>query len=478
MTDRETPGFPAPGAAVGAVGDAAERVYTTGSVGRHLLRMAGPASAAFLFIFLVDVVTLFYISLLRDERLIAAVGLSKFIEYFVISIGLAFASAATVLVSQSLGAGERGLAVRRATSCLVVTLAVLCAAVGLVQIFRGAALASFVEPGAVFDAADLYLEIALYSIPLAAVSMAAGAILRGAGDVPRSVAVTVSGGLVALAINPALIFWAGWGVEGAAWALLADRAISAALGVWFVVRVYRLLKLPDIAETIRDAGAVLAIAGPAALSELAPPTIWLLATAWVASFGDSALAAWALLARITLLAGCGIMGLTVAFNPVLGQNYGAGEAGRTAASLRSAVVFSVCYVAAVWALFAATADPIARMFDLTAEASGIVRAYALYGFGAVIPASMAILCRPVFYHFGRSVWTTVLAWMANLLTLLALVLLVGMPDGQPVVFALGASAAVCTVVIGRAVAGALSLGLAWRVVAEMGHTVPSSRDAA
>ena len=130
--------------------NAAEGVYTTGPVGRHLLRMAGPASTALLFIFLADLVTLFYISLLRDERLIAAVGLSRFIEYFVIAIGLAFASTATVQVSQALGAGDKALAVRRATSCLVATLAVLCAAVGLAQAFRGAALGSFVEPGAVF----------------------------------------------------------------------------------------------------------------------------------------------------------------------------------------------------------------------------------------------------------------------------------------------------------------------------------------
>ena len=474
MTDRK-----APACQPGAAGpDQAESVYTTGPVGSHLLRMAGPASMALLFIFLADLVTLFYISLLQDERLIAAVGLSRFIEYFVIAIGLAFASAATVQVSQSLGAGDKALAVRQATSCLVVTVTVLCAAVGLAQAFRGSALASFVEPGAVFDAADLYLKIALYTVPLAGVSMAMGAILRGAGDVRRSVAVTVSGSVTVLAVSPALIFWAGLGLEGAAWALLVDRAISAALGVGFVIRKYRLLKLPDIFEAIRDARAVMAIAGPSTLSELATPTIWLLATWWVAAFGDSALAAWALLARITLVAGCGVMGLTIALNPVLGQNYGAGETGRTAASLRSAAAFSVCYVIVVWTLFASTSGQISRMFDLTEEATGIVQFYALYGFAAFIPASMATLCGPVFYHFGRAFWTTALAWTANVLALLALILLVGMLDGEPVVFALGAAAAVCAVPIGRAVAGVLSIGLAWRLVSRMRAPEPLPKDAA
>ncbi len=454
-----------------------EGVYTTGPVGRHLLRMAAPASMALLFIFLVDIVTLYYISLLGHEWLIAAVGLSRFIEFFVVAIGLAFASATTVLVSQSLGAGDRDSAVRWATSCLVITVVVLCIAMAAVQVFRGAILASIVEPGAVFDAADLYLEIALYSVPLAAVSMAAGAVLRGAGDVPRSVAVTISGSLVALLVNPVLIFWAGLGLEGAAWALLVDRAISAALGVWFVIRVYRLLKPPNVVESVRDARAVLAIAGPATLSEAAAPTIWLLATSWVAGFGDSALAAWAVIARITLLAGSGIMGLTVALNPVLGQNYGAGKADRTAASLRNAAVFSICYVIMAWALFASASGVIARLFDLTPEATSLVRIYALYGFGAFILASMSTLCRPVFHHFGRSFLTTVLDWTANVLTLFALILLVGMPDGSRVALALGAAAAVCAVLIGRAVAGAISLGLAWHFVSVLGPAETSSKDA-
>ena len=185
-----------------------------------------------------------------------------------------------------------------------------------------------------------------------------------------------------------------------------------------------------------------------------------------------------MIARITLLAGCGILGLTVALNPVLGQNYGAGEAGRTAASLRNAMTFSICYVIAAWALFASTSGAISRMFDLTPEASGIVRIYALYGFGAVVLASMSTLCRPVFYHFGRSFWTTVLDWLANALTLFALILLVGLPDGERVAFALGASAAVCTVLIGRAIAGAFSLGLAWYLVAGVGPPEASSKDAA
>lgn len=127
--------------------------------------MAGSAATAFLFVFLVGTVTLFYVSLLDDERLIAAVGLSTFVEPFVLAFGLAIASASTVLVSQSLGEGDSGLAAGRETSCIALTAAALCAAVGLLQAFRSEPHELFMRPGPVFDAADGYLEITLFSLP-------------------------------------------------------------------------------------------------------------------------------------------------------------------------------------------------------------------------------------------------------------------------------------------------------------------------
>ncbi len=100
--------------------------------------MTAPASIAWLFIFLVDIVTLYHIWLLRDERLIATAGLSTFIDFFVVSFGPTFSLAMTALVSQALDAGERGFAVRWATLYLVITVVVLCIAMGAAHIFRGA----------------------------------------------------------------------------------------------------------------------------------------------------------------------------------------------------------------------------------------------------------------------------------------------------------------------------------------------------
>ena len=85
--------------------------------------MTGVASTVFLFILPVGAGTLFYVSLLEGERLITALGRSTFVELFVLAFGLAPAPASAVLVSQSLGDGDRDLVARQRTSCIALTAA-------------------------------------------------------------------------------------------------------------------------------------------------------------------------------------------------------------------------------------------------------------------------------------------------------------------------------------------------------------------
>ena len=85
--------------------------------------MTGVASTVFLFILPVGAGTLFYVLLVEGERLIAALGRSTFVELLVLAFGLAPAFAATVLVNQSLGDGDRYLAVRQRISRFALTAA-------------------------------------------------------------------------------------------------------------------------------------------------------------------------------------------------------------------------------------------------------------------------------------------------------------------------------------------------------------------
>ena len=97
--------------------------FTEGSTMRHVVVMTlTGAHRASRFMFLIDAATLFWVSRLGEERLVAALGFAWTVIFFIISSGIGLAIAATALVSRALGEGAGERARTDATAALVLTL--------------------------------------------------------------------------------------------------------------------------------------------------------------------------------------------------------------------------------------------------------------------------------------------------------------------------------------------------------------------
>mgnify|MGYP001079356162 CR=1 FL=1 len=188
--------------------------FTTGSTMRHVAVMTMAGSLGLSFMFLVDFLALFWISRLHDEVLITALGFAGTIQFFVVSIAIGMMIGAVALVSRALGMGETDRARSIATSAMIYGVGVQAAIALLVFAFRRPLLIWSGAEGEALEVAISFLEISLPSLPLIAAGMCAGAILRAVGDAWRSMAVTMTAGLVAVVLDPLLILWMGWGVQG------------------------------------------------------------------------------------------------------------------------------------------------------------------------------------------------------------------------------------------------------------------------
>jgi len=81
--------------------------FTTGSTMRHVVVMTLASAIGLTFMFLIDAATLFWVSRLGDERLMAALGFAWTVQFFIISSGIGLAIATTTLVSRALGKARR-----------------------------------------------------------------------------------------------------------------------------------------------------------------------------------------------------------------------------------------------------------------------------------------------------------------------------------------------------------------------------------
>ena len=91
---------------------------------RHVVVMTATGSIGLMAIFVVDFLNLFYIALLGQQELAAAIGYAGTVLFFTVSLCIGISIAGTALVSRALGARRREEARRLATSSLVFMAAV------------------------------------------------------------------------------------------------------------------------------------------------------------------------------------------------------------------------------------------------------------------------------------------------------------------------------------------------------------------
>ena len=143
--------------------------------------------------------------------------------------------------------------------------------------------------------------------------------------------VTLFGAIVNTILDLILIVHFGFGIEGAAVSSLIARVVMMGIGFYGVMLVHDLLSRPKSATLMQDAPAFLQIAAPAVLTNIAPAIGNGYVTYAIAAYGDAAVAAWAILARLTPVAFGAIYALSGAVGPIIGAL--SGEPGRNPAEV-------------------------------------------------------------------------------------------------------------------------------------------------
>lgn len=346
--------------------------FVTGSILRHTVVMTLSSGAGLLAIFLVDLADLYFISLLGEDALAAAVGYAGTLLFFFTSISIGLAIAMGALTARALGAGDEAHARRIAGSIAAITMAVGIVSTLAMVAFAGPLLTLIGATGEAHAYAVSFLRIAAFGTPFLMLGMCGGALLRAHGDARRAMTTTLSAAAINAILDPLLIFTAGLGLEGAAIATVIAR-ITLFIVAWRpILAIHNGVARPTHTSLREDTSAVFAIAGPAMLTNIATPIGFAFVTRMIADFGTQAVAGYAVIGRLTPFAFCLVFGLSGAVGPIIGQNFGAGQFDRVREAFRTALVFVALYVVAVSALLYLFRFQIADLFNTTEEARELV----------------------------------------------------------------------------------------------------------
>jgi putative MATE family efflux protein len=385
-------------------------VFTRGSTLRHVLVMTAAGSVGLMAIFVVDLLNLFYISLLGEQELAAAVGYAGTVLFFLTSVSIGVAIAITALVSRALGARDRERARRLAASGLVFMALASTALSAAFLALAGPLLDLLGAGGRTHALAARFLWITLPFTPLLGLGMAFGGILRAVGDARRAMWVTLAGGVAAAIADPLLIFGFGLALDGAAVATNLARFVVALVGYHGASRIHDLVARPSLAATLDDARALGAIALPAVVTNVATPVANAYVTAALAPYGDSAVAAWAVIGRLVPVAFGAVFALSGALGPILGQNQGAKDFERVRRALTDALGCSVLYVLAVWGLLALAQDAVVAAFAASGPAAALIRFYCSFVAGTFVFTGVLFVANAAFNTLGAPLLATAFNW--------------------------------------------------------------------
>ncbi|QSX32089.1 MATE family efflux transporter [Shewanella avicenniae] len=346
--------------------------FVDGSILRHILVMSSTAAMGISAVFLVDLVDMFFLSFLNDVRIVSGVGFATTISFFTISIGIGLSIALGALMSRAVGAHDWTRAKRVLVNSSLVTLVVAVVMATMVLSLVTPLLALIGASGQTAEYAASYLHILVPSMPIICLNMSLSSALRAVGDAKMAMYSTLVGALVNLVFDPLLIFGVGLGIEGAAIASVLARFGAICLSAYAIFYKHKLWMPFNFVDFKQDLRPILAIATPAMLTNFATPFGNAFVTKSIANFGDSFVAGFAIIGRITPVAFGMIFALSGAVGPIIGQNYGAGMIGRLRESLTKALQFCTAYVLLVSALLFLIQDYLVEVFDMQGDAAALI----------------------------------------------------------------------------------------------------------
>ena len=376
----------------------------------HVATMTFTAALGLMAMFMVDLLDLYFLSLLKDTAVTAAIGFAGAIAFANLSMSIGTGIAAAALVARCLGAGDGTRARDFAGSSF--TFSVLASAVLslIIAVFSPAMLRGLGASGEALVLAQRFIWTVTPGFILSAGAIACSFILRGLGDAKRAMYITLISAAVTVVMDPLFILYFDFGMQGAAIANVIAYAVQLAVGIWGVARVHRFLPRPSLTALRRDFQPIIAIALPAVLTQLATPFANAYVTHAVAPFGDEAVAASAIIGRVIPVAFGIIFALSGAVGPIIGQNHGARDLARVRRTLTDGLIFSGAYTLITSLALFLFRHHIALAFGATGRTADLVVFFATWVAASWAFAGAQFVANAAFNNLGHPRLSTFTNW--------------------------------------------------------------------
>ncbi len=399
--------------------------FVHGSITRHLVRNTVLGAVGLMALFLVDFADLWFVSQLGDEAATAALGLAGAVVFFHLSLGLGLGIAAGALVAIQVGRRDARRARSLSAQALRMALAMGAGFMLGAWVLAGWILSLLGAEERTLALGTDYLRIVAAGFPFQAGLLIFSFTLRGLGMPGRAMTLTLTSAMVNAALDPLFIFGLDMGLAGAGLATLCAFVASFLMGAAQLLHHYartrdlgchgvaRTLLVPD--EAARDRHAILRMAIPVTLTQLATPVMTGYMLHAAARYGADVVAAMTVINRLSLVAFGVVFSLSGAVGPIIGQNYGARRWDRVRRTYVAGLAFAFGYTLLGWLALYLSQDVIIRAFRLPSGVHDMVGLFCSVTAGAWVFTGGQFVAQAAFNNLERPRLSMMFNWARAIL---------------------------------------------------------------
>lgn len=379
-------------------------LMTQTPVGKLVAKLAVPTVISTLVSAIYNITDTFYVSHLGPSAA-GAVGVVFSLMSLIQALGMGVGMGAASMVSRCLGRRDQANASKYVSSAFFFGAAVGIGILAAGRINLSGLMRLLGSTDTILPYACDYAHYILLAAPVMCSAFVLNTTLRAEGKPIFSMIGLTSGAVLNIALAPVFIYVLGWGIAGAAIAVLICQSISLCILLSFFIRGKSVTTLSWklISRRARDYWDLSRLGSPTTLRQGFASLAMALLNTQAAPFGDAAVAAISIATKIYLAMRGVVLGIGQAFQPVAGYNHGAKlyDRVRQAFWVTTRAGTLICITAAV--MLAVWARPVIAAFQTGSEEVVAIGVSTLYLFCAALPfLAFSTYVNQMFQILGRS----------------------------------------------------------------------------
>ena len=375
--------------------------FIQGNISSHIIKMALTNMVSLSVFFSTDLINIYFISLLNNTDLVAAIGYASAILFFTTSLSIAMVIAVTAIIAKSIGQGKALQAKKIASTSFLLTL-ILSLVITFVAFLNIHALLTFMgAEGPSLEAASHYLSLTIFSFPMTALAMQVIAILRVLGKANVAMFCTLVAGILNAFLDPLFLFYFQWGIKGVAYATILAKMSMLMIACFYLLHKYTFIAKISCKEMYTNIKKLTHVAIPASLTQLTTPISHLYITYEIAKFGAASIAAWTVISRLIPVVFVLLFAMPGAIGPIISQNLGAQKLNRIKNTLNYSLNFIIKYVFVFALALSLLQENLVSLFNATSETATIIRFFCQYVAISFIFVAMNLVAMSFLNNIGQ-----------------------------------------------------------------------------